>query len=133
MADMSGEGGAEGYLYEPVRSDFPNLCLLSEISSDSDHSEPENFAINWREGRSKMATAEWCRCGNCVVQQTDDECYCCKDHELLVHYLNSVNCATDIADLEEYVAHKPSLEMAFVNGMIRRCLKGPVPQQLSNR
>ena len=48
MADMSEEGGVEVYLYEPIWYGFPDLYLLSEISSYSDYSEQENFSINWR-------------------------------------------------------------------------------------
>lgn len=133
MADMSDEEGAQGYLYEPQRSDYPDLCLNSRDFSDSSDSENDNFSINWRHGRAKMASSDWCKCGKCVVQKTDDECYCCKEHELLIEQSYTLKCATDIDNLEEYVAHKPSLEMAYIHGMIKRCLKGPAPQELSNR
>lgn len=124
---MDNDEGIQGYLYEPQRLDFPHLCQDSGDSSDSSESEHENFAINWREGRAKMLSAVWCRCQKCVVQKTDAECYCCKEHELLIDRLKTLICATDIAHLEEYVAHKPSLEMAYIDGMIKRYLKGPAP------
>ena len=66
-----------------------------------------------------------------MKQKTDDECYCCKEHELLVDRMVGLVCFTDIPDIEEFVAHRPSLKMAFVDAMIKKYVRGP--EELSNR
>ncbi len=83
-----------------------------------------------------MARAEWCYCGNCVVQKTDDECFCCQEHELLKENLSDKQCVTQLENLESYVCHKPSLEMAFIvayNQKYPKLLKGSAPEELSTR
>ncbi|KAK2153669.1 hypothetical protein LSH36_290g04031 [Paralvinella palmiformis] len=108
MASMDNDEGIQGYLYEPQRSDFQHLCQDSTDSSDLSESEPENVAVNWRQGRAKMASAVWCKCGRCIVQKSDAECFCCKEHELLADRSKTLICTTDIDNLEAYIAHKPS-------------------------
>ena len=75
-------------------------------------------------------------CGNCVLQKTDEECFCCQEHPLLVEELGrkQLPCICDKPGLDAYIVHKPALEMAFIDSMIRRQVKGPAPEgELSNR
>ncbi len=130
---MTGGETYEGYLYEPNISDYPHMSANMEDEPNSSGSDIENLDVLWRESRIKMARAEWCYCGNCVVQKTDDECFCCQEHELLKEKLSDKQCVAQLENLEAYVCYNPSLEMAFIDGMIRNILKGSAPEKLSTR
>ncbi|XP_077417227.1 amyloid-beta A4 precursor protein-binding family A member 1-like [Vanacampus margaritifer] len=82
-----------------------------------------------------MAAEAWCRCGHCIKQKTYIECFCCHEHELAVDKMeeNKLKCLTLKVDLPDYVFHVPSLELMYVSGMIRKYLRDPAPDQLSNQ
>ena len=81
-----------------------------------------------------MMSVVRCKCGRCLVPKSDAEYFCCKDHELLADRSKTFICATDFfSNLEAYVSHKPSLEMVYIDGMIKRYSKGPAAEELSNR
>lgn len=129
---MEEEHGAQGYLYEPDRSAYQGY--LSEEDLGSSDSEGENPILLSTEGRSKMLASVWCKCGKCTVQKTDIECYCCKEHELLSDRMEGLTCFTLKDRLEEYIVHKPALEMAFIDAMIKNFVRGPAPEgELSNK
>ncbi len=132
MASNDNDLACEGYIFEPEKADYQYLV---QHSSDSDTSDDMNAELgsNTREGRTKMSVGAWCRCGHCTRQKTDDECYCCKEHELLSGRMDGLQCFTAKSDLQDYVAHRPSLEMAFIDAMIKKHVRGPAPDQLSNR
>jgi hypothetical protein len=132
MASNDMDVGIEGYLYEPEKADYPNINQSgsdSELSSDTDGETVHNF----RDGRTKMSAETWCQCGQCVKQKTDDECYCCKEHELITEKMDGIECFTNKTDIDQYVAHRPSLEMAFIDAMIKKHVHGPAPEQLTNK
>ncbi len=87
------EYGVNGYLYEPERSKYQDLLSSSSSSSSSD-SEGDNLALLSLEGRAKQQASTWCKCGHCTVQKTDAECYCCKEHELLIDRMDGQTCFT---------------------------------------
>ena len=101
-----------------------------DSSSDTDSSSDEMQVVLF-EGRCKMEPSKWCKCGKCVTQKTDPECYCCMEHELLLDRLTDreLQCFTDMAKVRDYVAHKPSLETAYIQGMMRGSLRGPAPAE----
>ena len=72
--------------------------------------------------------------GNVLYKKTDAECFCCREHDLLADRFKTLICATDIAtgNLEAYSTQKSSLEMAYIDRMIKRYLKGPAATELSN-
>ena len=122
-----------GYLYEPNRSSYQGLLSSSSSSASSD-SEGDNPALLSLEGRAKHPASAWCKCGQCTVQKTDVDCYCCREHELLADRMDGLMCFTMTDNLDQYIVHKPSLEMAFINSMIQKFVKGPAPEgELSNK
>ena len=130
------EFGEHGYNFEPERSSESNSSENdSELSDSSDSVELENAAAQSIQGRTSMAVSTWCKRGNCAKQKSDIENYCCKEHELGLEIVDEaeVEYITLKPQLEEYVAHKPALEMLFIDCMIRRFVKGPAPRELSNR
>ncbi len=139
MSDFLGienEMGQHGYMFEPEKNDSESENSDScTDTSDEEMNEKNTVEANWREGRSKMAVSVWCRCGHCRSRKSDEECFCCKEHELALDIMDStqIQCLTEKNDLESYVAHRPSLEMLFVDCLIRRFVRGPAPEQLSNR
>ncbi len=118
--------GTEGYLYEPEKIDFPNIEQDSDDCSDSSTDSEGESLSKCREGRSKMAIAKWCECGRCVKQKTDDECFCCTEHKLIVDKMDNIECICEKEGISEYIAHRPSLEMAFIDELIKKNLRGPV-------
>jgi hypothetical protein len=127
-SDSDLEVGSKPYMHEPQWEEGQE----SDTSSDTD-SDSTNEASNVVkfEGRCKTDPAHWCRCGKCTRQNTDGECYCCMEHELLLERIHQreIKCFTEYPRLEEYVAHKPSLEMAYIQGMMRGSLRGPAPDE----
>ena len=75
----------------------------------------------------------WCKCGHCLQQKTNNECFCCKEHELITGKFDGLDCITAKSGLDQYVVHRPSLEMAFIDAMIKKHARETVPQQLTNR
>ena len=61
-----------------------------------------------------------------------NECFCCEEHELITGKLDELDCITTKSGLDQYVVHRPSLEMAFIDAMIKKHLRKTVPQQLTN-
>ncbi|MGH0136531.1 UNVERIFIED_CONTAM: hypothetical protein FKN15_035862, partial [Acipenser sinensis] len=46
----------------------------------------------------------------------------------------SLKCIPDKAELDTYIVHKPTLEMAYIDTMIKRQVKGSAPNgEFSNR
>ena len=138
MMDFEGteveELGLQGYQFEPERDNLSGDSGEESESNISSSDEEIEAAMNWRDGRSKAGTTIWCKCGNCVTQKTDPECYCCTEHELLVDQVTELGtCITNKPSLDDYVTHKPMLEMMYIDGMIRRLLTGPAPTELTNR
>lgn len=130
---MEEDYGASGYLYEPDRSAYQGHLSSTSSSSESD-SEGENLSLLALEGRSNRPPSTWCKCGECTSQKTDVECYCCKEHELLADRIGDLQCITQTENLDQYIVHKPSLEMAFINAMLQKFVKGPAPEgELTNK
>ncbi len=126
--------GESGYAFEPEWASDAEIDKTGDVSSESSDSDDEKASANWKAGRAKMPPTAWCKCGRCVTQKTDIECFCCRESELCLDLIDgSLKCLTEKAELASYVAHQPSLEMMYIDGMIRRFLKGPAPSQLSNR
>ncbi len=117
--------GQYGYIFEPEKESSSENDHSHSDSEDSLDEYKEIPEVNMREGRSKMAAPVWCHCGNCVTQKTDEECFCCHEHELALETISDENilCLTQKDGLDSYVAHTPSLEMLFVDCMIRRFVK----------
>ena len=132
MEDVDGDYGVEGYLYEPERADFPNIQNNQTDDDSSSDSEGESLGI-FRDGRTKMEPSTWCKCGHCVRQKTNNECFCCTEHELITGKLDGIGCITAKTGLDQYVVHRPSLEMAFIDAMIKKHVRETAPQQLTNR
>ena len=130
MEDIDGDNGVEGYLYEPERADFPNI--QNNLTDDDSSSDNEGECLGiFRDWRTKMEPSTWCKCGHCLWQKTNNECFCCKEHELITGKLDGLDCITTKSGLDQYVVHRPSLEMAFIDAMIKKHLRKTVPQLTS--
>ena len=60
--------------------------------------------------------------------ETNNECFCCKEHELITGKLDDLGCITAKSGLDQYVVHRTSLEMDFIDAMIKKHLRETVPQ-----
>ena len=70
-----------------------------------------------------------CKCGHCLRQKTNNECfYYKKKHKLITGKLDGLDCITTKSGLDQYVVHRPSLEMAFIDVKIKKHLRKTVPQ-----
>jgi hypothetical protein len=119
MSEKETQYEIEGYLFEPDKSNYPHL--VGEDSDTSSSEEADSVVVAWQ-GRARPPASAWCHCGQCVRQKTDEESFSCKEHELLVDKIcaKHLQCFTDLPKLAEYVAHRPSLEMMFVDSMTNK-------------
>ena len=76
MEDIDGDNGVEGYLYKPERADFLNI--QNNLTDDDSSSDNEGECLGiFRDWRTKMepSTSTWCKCGHCLQQKTNNECF----------------------------------------------------------
>ena len=84
-----------------------------------------------------MSVSVWCKCGSCTKHRADMQrmVLLLRAYVLLIDMIKASNltCFTQAARLEEYVLHKPALQMAFIDAMVKKYVKGPAPEVLANQ
>ena len=97
----------------------PPVCTPEEREIFRNHvrrreAERERFV-------GRIARQDWMQCGNCIIMSTDEECFCCRDSELIVDLCvrNNIHCITEHEDIHGWVTKKSCLNMMRNEEVIR--------------
>ena len=105
------------YGNEPEYSAQEMLAMAvdeSQESSGTDSDDSYNSMLDL--DSSRMENLHWCRCTNCDVMDTLQECRCCKEfQELLVDdKFESINCITEHPHFNDICLQTHVLEAAYM-------------------
>lgn len=105
------------YNFEPEYS-------LSEIEALTNHDDSPD---------TERALDEWCDCENCMIMGNTDENICCRQSDITLGSMDDYECITDHTHFSEIVLNPVILEVAFIQIMSFKGVKGRAPDQLTNR
>jgi len=90
----------EPYMYEPEYTDE------ELIEMDAKRSEREKKSVETAapgdaiENRDRTSGDWWCQCRKCIQMPTEDECFCCREWDLVIPHITELELDTSFQDLD---------------------------------
>lgn len=85
------------YLYEPEYTD-EELSEMDAQRAERERATQEAAAAV--ENRDRISGDWWCQCGSCSPMQTEEECYCCKEWDLVIPQMQELELDTSFQNLD---------------------------------
>ena len=90
----------EPYMYEPEYTDEELREMdaqRAERERASLETVPAGAAV---ENRDRTTGDWWCQCRKCIQMPTGDECFCCREWDLVIPQMQELELDTSIQDLD---------------------------------
>ncbi|KAK0156600.1 hypothetical protein N1851_000032 [Merluccius polli] len=90
---------SEPYLYEPEYTD-EELIEMDAQRAERERAAAAAPAGAAAENRERTSGDWWCQCQKCVQMLTFDECFCCREWDLVIPQIQELELDTSFQDLD---------------------------------
>ena len=110
-----------GYLYEPEYTD----AELHQMEIDRAERETVDREVEVEDGatagaaRPRVADKSWCTCLNCDIMQTEVECYCCHEWDLIMPEMQNLSIDEDIGGSAACITNNNDFPALLNAGVLR--------------
>ena len=98
--------------------DDDELVIYQQYDSDDDGELEE--ASSCSDQRLGRQVSEWCRCSNCSTMNSEQECNCCQESDLVMTVVENGACITELQAFKDFAENKGVLELLAFSASNKR-------------